>query len=615
MKIQIDSLLELASTPELPVSPLLPQRQERILAMTKEKIQPQQTVQKRHRPVRIFATIAAIVILLCGTAFAAYEFQLFDFAQLFGENASIIEEAVVTYEPDPTAAVSAQTGRNKTNFTTAEDYNFLLRGKVTVTDNLILASFQISAVSEDIQNFTESGMKIEIDGYDTESYVRWSGDTECINVYSRLDTPLSNDADIRFVIRDDTESTVILENAPMEWYDNNIAVFTDHDPDADYVVDTVGMTNTTITVTGHFQKEYADYSAELDASGGYMVSDKIRWPLFDKGIETFDPEDGNYHEDLEGYLLLREVTDDGAFTIQWTMTKGIPGYGTLVFDNKKYDVPEPEQTEAEIVEPVPTLATSAETQDYRFTLESMVATSNMIYAIMDMEPITEYGSAHMDLEFNELTIACSNITHPESGTTGTILIESGQHMNRYLVYNLASTDAAYQLGDIVHFDILSIMEEGDTAEHNYSLFDTELTSIVSATAEAVQISEDSDCIVHYNTVTLTPMTLYLSGTYDPNAAIGDGTLRINDVAHNDPEIIMTFKDGTSMTLMDENWTPTPELASLGQYGIASSATRGNSDNNAGTVTHTYLFSQIFPLEEIDTITIDDVVYQVNYEIA
>lgn len=607
MKIQIDSLTGLVQTPDLPVESLSPQRQERILNMTKQKIN---AANKQHRgprrsPLRLTAIIAATLILLCGSVCAAYRFELFDFSLLFGENVQVIEEAVVTYQPDPDTVVSAFTGRNETNFATTEDYNFTLRGSVDITDTLISASFEVSPVSEEFPKFTESNMTIEIEGFETTSYeLGFGGLIQRINVYARLDTPISPDTPINFVIRENDTSARLLENAPVEYSAGNTAVFSDHDPDADYVVDTVTMTQSTISLTGHFQKEFADYSAELDTSGEYAIGDTIFWPLYDKSIEAFDPSLAK--EDLEGYLTIREISDEGVFTLEWAMSKGIPGFGTLCFNGQKYDIPEPETT-VEPVEYVPVLATSAETQDYRFTLESIAATSNVVYSIMDMEPITEYGRTHPALSNEELTIVLRDTTSAISGTAGSVLLESDETMSRYLVYSLGSGDLSYASGDLISFDILSIFEEGDTADHNYHLFDVELEQVVTVSAEAKQISDNGNGFVTFEKVVVSPFSLYLQGIYDVNA---DTEARHpNDLASENPEITLTLTDGTDIALMSKDWSPDPD--SFGSYGVAACDIHGSD----GTIYHTYLFSQPVPLENMATLTINGTEYQIIYEIA
>ena len=82
MRVTINDLLKDIPTPELPVPALSPRRQERIQQMTMKKITSQRTQHHRH-PLRTAMIAGAAAVLLCGSAFAAYEWDLFDFRSLF----------------------------------------------------------------------------------------------------------------------------------------------------------------------------------------------------------------------------------------------------------------------------------------------------------------------------------------------------------------------------------------------------------------------------------------------------------------------------------------------------------------------------------------------------
>lgn len=594
MSLKIDELMEymdipLCSTPILP-----PQRQERILKMTMKRIK---ETSRPRRPLRIAAWVATAAVLLCGTAFAAYEFDLFDLKQLFGQDAAMLEETATTFAPAPDEVTSAF---SNLSYVSAGDYNYLIRGEVTATDTALYASFQVSQISDQITPFPDTGLQMAFAGHETTCFIRDSNPA-IVNLYAPLDAPLSEGATADFLVTGEDTEALVLDAVPVVLSDANTLVVTDQDPSADYVPDTISMTQNSISITGHFQKEFADYAAQLDASGSYGLS--FSFPLYDKYMDEFDP--ASAHEDLEGYLTRREVTDDGLFTLEWSMTKGIPGFGKLEWAGVTYELPEPEPSEAEAPSDfTPNFTNSAETQDYRFTLESMVSTGNMLCAIVDMEPVTEYGAAHMDLDASTLSIVCSNTTSSGGGTTGCRLIEAGEEMSRYLVYSLSRKQDAFQPGDIITFNILSIIEEGDTAEHSYSLFDVTLEQTLQTSTDAVQVSQEQDNLVHFDQVTLTPMTLFLSGTYDPNADTGE--LVPADVAFRNPEIILNLKDGTSITLLSAS---DAEDDTLSDCHIVCS---DNSGDASGSVTHTYMFSQTIPLEDMDTILIDGITYQIQY---
>lgn len=595
MKVNIDHLMSEICTPDYPVEVLDSRRQERILNMTKKKIKAQRGKKSRH-PLRLAAIMGAAVLLLCGTAFAACEF--FGFTNIFGQEAVILDEAAVTFQPDA-APIPAQTGINETNFASVDDYNFLLRGDVTVSEDLVMADFQVSKANPEAPDFSDSGLSIEIMDMDSQSFHLWLGDVERVSVYAQLEEPLAQDPLLTFLVTGGETDQVILADTAPNWADASTVLFADHDPDLDYVVDSLSMTTSTITLEGHFQKDFDDFDAALDASGSYRLGN-IPWPLYDTALEDYAPEQAQ--EDLEGYLTRREVTEDGDFLIQWTMTKHIPGYGTLVFGGAEYEIPEPEQQEV-VSDYSPVYASTARTQDYQFTLESVAATNNTLCAIVRMEPLTDYGRAHMNPGRDELSIAVSNMTHNAGGTLGCELVESGEDTSRYLVYSLSEGETVYQKGDTLHFEVLSILEDGDNAEHSYSLFDAVLTDVVTDSAEAVLVSEGEAGLVTYDSITLTPMSLYMTGQVDLNAKT-DGRDPM-DAAMETPEITFTFQDGTSTLMTDADWHMDD---TSGTYGVAAIHTSGT---NGGTISHTFLFSQTIDLETLDTITIDGSVYKIS----
>lgn len=595
MKVNIDHLMSEICTPDYPVEVLDSRRQERILNMTKKKIKAQRGKKSRH-PLRLAAIMGAAVLLLCGTAFAAYE--LFGFTDIFGQEAAILDQAAVTFQPD-TTPIPAQTGINATNFSSVEDYNFLLRGDVTVSDDLVMADFQVSKANPEAPDFSDSGLSIEIMDLDSQSFHLWLGDVERVSVYAQLEEPLAQDTLLTFLVTDGNREQVILADTAPHWVDASTVLFADHDPDLDYVVDSLGMTTSTITLEGHFQQEFDDFDAALDASGSFRLGN-IPWPLYDITLEDYALEQAQ--EDLEGYLTRREVTEEGDFLIQWTMTKDFPGYGTLVFGGAEYEIPEPEQQEV-VSDYNPVYASTAQTQDYQFTLESVAATNNTICAIIRMEPLTDYGRAHMNLGRNELSIIVSDMTHNAGGTLGCELVESGEDTSRYLVYSLSEGETVHQKGDTLHFELLDILEDGDNAEHSYSLFDAVLTDVVTDSAEAVLLSEGEAGLVTYDSITLTPMSLYMTGQVDLNGKT-DGRDPM-DAAMETPEITFTFRDGTSTLMTDADWHMDD---TSGTYGVAAIHTSGT---NGGTVSHSFLFSETVDLENLDTITIGDTVYQVQ----
>ena len=185
-----------------------------------------------------------------------------------------------------------------------------------------------------------------------------------------------------------------------------------------------------------------------------------------------------------------------------------------------------------------------------------------------------------------------------------------EDMSRYLVYSIDDS-GEQQEGDLISFSILNLIENGDTAEHSYGLFNVTLERINRATATAERISGTSNGLVDYTTVTITPMSLSLEGQYD-GAADENGIAAV-DRAFENPEVTLTFQNGDSYTILDEDWRP--HSTDFGEYGVVTGSGRGDGTETSGTVYKTYLFSQLVSLEELDTITIDGVVYQVHCEIG
>lgn len=606
MNLKIDQLVRNAALLSLPVPPLPPQRQERIMRMTMKQIKNSPTPSRHHKLCTILIAAALATALLCGTALAAYE--LFDFSKLFGDQAKLLEEGTVSYTPSQEEVPTAYNGLSQENHVSVDDYNFTLIGDATASDTLLYVTVDVSRVSQDVPFFTELDLQLIIEGYETTSFLRSAGAYERIVLWSELDAPLSDEDTLTIKMTGNNENAVILENIPITYTPANTAVFDQENPEADYVLERAELTETTLTVTGHFQKEFNGYDKALDASGTIAFGN-IPWPLLDQSLTSYNPNDGNYHEDLEGYLVTREVDETGNFVLSWTFIKEVPQEigATITFGGETYIIPAQELQETESIETIaPNLSNTAETQDYRFTLESMTASSDCLYAIVIMEPITEYGGEHMVLDSQDLTIVCGS-----GGTSGSIFIESDEVQSRYLVYSLGGPDGGYQVGDEISFQILNIQEDGDTSQHSYALFQIAIDKLVTESASAHCISASDESFVSYTDVIVSPMTLRLEGTYAQSS--DDSIFMAADRAGAHPEIILNFSDGNSYTIMDPEWHPDPDNTSFGQYGVASVNTDIDSISEyAGTVTQTFMFTQLVSLDELETIVIDGAVYQVEH---
>ena len=108
---------------------------------------------------------------------------------------------------------------------------------------------------------------------------------------------------------------------------------------------------------------------------------------------------------------------------------------------------------------------------------------------------------------------------------------------------------------------------------------------------------------------VTPFSLYLEGQYSGST---EGKWLVEAAAL--AEITLNFKDGTSAKICDSTWRVPSDLTDFGEYGVAMISTSGQENKSNGLV-QAFLFSQIVPLEDLDTITINGAVYQVDYEIG
>lgn len=598
MRVTIDDLLKDIPTPELPVPPVSPRRQERIQQMTMKKIKSQQSAQRRH-PVKLAVIAGAAAVLLCGSAFAAYEWNLFDFHSLFGSNASVLEDHITTFQPQEQTPASAQGGFTDAVRGTVDDYHVTLVRAPEVSDTLIAATFDVSKTDATAPDFTESGLKLETKGYESHSYALWDGENARITVYAQTDSAPDT---LTFCLSDSETTAIVLEDVAVEQLTARTADFTDMDTgDANYVLDSATATDTSLRVTGHCQNGAS--ADALYASGTFYTGDPETGypaPLYDKTMEQFDFS--AQQEDVEGYLITRDIGDDGSFTLEWMFTKRYAGATTLEFGGLTYSLPQPEGTAAEeLPEITASESTVTDTQDYRFSLESMTAVSNGIYAIVDVEPLTEYGKGN--LASADYDLLCSDATHLSSGTVGSQIIESGNELVRILAWSVEA-ESSVQSGDLISFEV-TVMEDGDTASHNYSLFNAPLDSVLT---DSVFLTGDGN----YDTAVLTPLTLHLEKTVDlglsKNANDIERLKKEEEMGVMDrPEITLTMTDGSSYILLDDNWYP--DTVDLGQYGTLALNTEGQDQDDGSVLTsHTLLFTQPVDLGEIASVTIDGAVY-------
>jgi hypothetical protein len=199
---------------------------------------------------------------------------------------------------------------------------------------------------------------------------------------------------------------------------------------------------------------------------------------------------------------------------------------------------------------------------------------------------------------NKMLLSASNMTHQANGSTGSFFLSTDGETTRYLVHSLAEGLDVNQEGDLIHFTALVPGSE-DTMPRHYTLFDVSLTNPITTTITAQKVSDGTGS-TDYTTVVISPLSLYLEGS--PKTAEGKWS------GLDTPTVVLTFQDGTSQTIMDSTWG-VPATIDFSQYGVISASI----SSYKGTSYHVYLFSHAVQLEDLDTITIDGAVYEVNYE--
>lgn len=185
-------------------------------------------------------------------------------------------------------------------------------------------------------------------------------------------------------------------------------------------------------------------------------------------------------------------------------------------------------------------ALAAETKDYRFSLRTLSVSPSVIYAVLDVEAVTDYGVAHLDVvpEF-----AVYNRTHQSSGTLlDARLVGSEEHIRRYLI-GCVGSQPVNKVGDSITFEILELFEEGDTVGHPYYLFDVELESLLP---DAITLSapegtpEDS---ITWQRVSADAIGLTIEGLQGET-----------QYASGYPTVALVFRDGTRETVLDgKDW--------------------------------------------------------------
>ena len=151
MKTTWDELMRYAPEQEIPLRPMQDEEGARILNKTMGKIR--ETKQKPARPVRTVLIAAAVVALLCGSAFAVHSFGWFD--RLFGEKAALVKEHVTSYDENTATDITQPAY-------TEEEQAMIAEGTMQVPDTAALSDTGVSATTENFV-FTLQSMLVSKD--------------------------------------------------------------------------------------------------------------------------------------------------------------------------------------------------------------------------------------------------------------------------------------------------------------------------------------------------------------------------------------------------------------------------------------------------------------------
>lgn len=285
------------------------------------------------------------------------------------------------------------------------------------------------------------------------------------------------------------------------------------------------------------------------------------WKL---GAFRFADEFGSQGEILDSYAQTYEPinpTSDEIVSAQWR----------------------PAEREADYV-PQREFTTAAETKDFRFSLRSLTANASMIYAVIDVEGITDWGRAHLDT-IPELAVW--NHSRQNSGTLiDARLVGSEENLRRYLVGHSGSRQLN-EAGDDITFECLELFEEDYPEGHSVYLFDVKLETLVPDAATLSTPEGEPAGSITWRSVSVDAMGLTVEGL--------EGESRYEAGC---PTVVLVFRDGTQETVLDETWQP---YSPRSEHDVAMESFTGWHD---GTAHLSLTFSQAIDPASLAAVVVD-----------
>lgn len=249
---------------------------------------------------------------------------------------------------------------------------------------------------------------------------------------------------------------------------------------------------------------------------------------------------------------------------------------------------------------------SAETDDFTFTLESMLVSRNSLYAILridaknddaaaELAAIPETDGYQKELK-RMLWVGAQNNTnfggfgadHRLEWKNGGMSMEIMQVEGSTAYALLTNIGGEFEPGDRILFDMSHHDQNVDLFEIPVS---AQLEQELVIELDGESGPDDRYC---WQTATISPISFQLDGIY------GSGETSNEAVS-------ITLKDGTSFALSSaENGH---EDSPYGTYGSWGSSYAGSWES--GDVKETWLFSQLIDLADLASITVDGVTYPIK----
>ena len=249
---------------------------------------------------------------------------------------------------------------------------------------------------------------------------------------------------------------------------------------------------------------------------------------------------------------------------------------------------------------------SAETDDFTFTLESMLVSRNSLYAILridaknddaaaELAAIPETDGYQKELK-RMLWVGAHNNTnfggfgadHRLEWKNGGMSMEIMQVEGSTAYALLTNIGGEFEPGDRILFDMSHHDQNVDLFEIPVS---AQLEQELVIELDGESGPDDRYC---WQTATISPISFQLDGIY------GSGETSNEAVS-------ITLKDGTSFALSSEE--NGHEDSPYGTYGSWGSSYAGSWES--GDVKETWLFSQLIDLADLASITVDGVTYPIK----